>query len=102
MLVAGSLLVGIEADVKVGCKDRGHGNSGTVISQGLYRLSVPGDRRSKRPDEICHKVNDSGLIKAIEHVKPKLEAGVFQAADAAYVQLWKGQGCFRVKVLIES
>lgn len=85
MLVAGSLLVGIEADVEVGCKNRGHSDSGTVISQGLYGLSVPGDRGPKRPNEICHKINDPGLIKAIEHVKPELEAGVFQATDAANV-----------------
>lgn len=85
MLVAGSLLVGIEANVKVGCKDCGHSNSGTVISQGLYGLSVPGDCRPKRPNEVCHKINDPGLIKTIEHVKPELEAGVFQAANTTDV-----------------
>lgn len=55
MLFTGSLLVDIEADVEVGCKDHGRSNSGTVISQVLYRLSVPRDRRPKRPNEIWHE-----------------------------------------------
>lgn len=84
-LSLGNSLVGIDADVEIGCEDRGHSNRCPKISKGLNGFSIPRDRRSKCPHEIGREINDPRLIQTIEHVEPKLEASVFQAADAPYV-----------------
>ena len=95
-------LIRINPDVRICREDRRNRNSRPKVTN---RVNPPPSPRSGQPEYVDHirDEEDYGrLIETVAHIEPEFRSGVFEATDAADVELGEGEGGFGVKVLVKG
>ena len=91
----------VETDIEVDSADSRHRACRPIVAERFKSLAVPAHRVAEVVHEVRDEVDDSRLVKTVEHVQPENSARVLEAADATLVQMRERHAGFGIDILVE-